>query len=1059
MKRLLVTDTHLGLYSDADAWLEIVLNFFKDVVKYCYKNEIKEIIHLGDFFDNRRSLNTKTQHTAHRIAKILGFQDLHTYIIVGNHDCYYKNQIHPNTLELFKEYKHITVIDEITKLDNILLVPWGESPEGTQNAEYCFGHFAIKGFYMNDSYKCKDGLDKVTFKDFKKVLSGHFHTPSSNSNIIYLGAPYGQTFNDAGGIRGFHVFDDGKLEFIEYTNAPKFVKIFTNPEPLNENDVKGNIVRIIFTEDFGTTQNQQIIDNILECEPFLYSINYSNIDSEEEAVDETAIMDTKDQIVEQYIDTHQFPVNIKIGTLKSMFKKLMREAGQGETKIRAADGTRIECNSVGFQNFLSFGSKWHDIELYKGVNFVTGMDVDKGKSNGAGKSSFLETIPFALFGKTARDIKQDQIVNWKNKKNCQVVFRFKIKDTLYEVKRGLKPGLLEIYEGGELIKQDAHKSDYQTMFEEIFGMDAKMFMNLIHSNLNNSANIMSMKKPEKRTFLEKMFGLEIYSLMNKLCNKKLGSVENKKYKIETDVNSANEKIESCTRMKIKLALEIKSKQESIEKIDEIKEELDRLKEDNPNLDSDIETIQKEITDKRESFHKVTLQFETWKVKMDGEIAQLKKEIKEIEDQEEQRKKNKETQERIDKITEKAGSIDEITGKIEEIVSNEKEMSEKYDAKFIEVSDIEKDLVEFRTNLKNIEKNLEQLKEGICPVCGQDVTDPHTHYKNEQDSFKKKIATKEKKLDVVKKEKLGLLDELNEIRKKKDVLSKTKETLYKLQSDIKEVGTEEKKDELVSDKEDKIAKMQEATKLYDEKETKHSNEVTALKNKYEDLVVEQNAIKVKQKEYDLAKSEAKAEQKHIESLMEMIKEQDKEVIKQKEIIKGSEKSSLKLNEVVDYLNSIKDILKDENIKQFSIKLIMPFLNKQTNYYLSEVNYGFYVSIDKWLDIEIKGPGIRNASYENLSGGERRGIDIALQLSFLDIARTQAGIFPDLLVLDELLDSSIDAVGINELMKIIKVKQKEFDGKIFIITHRPEVDGELVDHEYKVVKENGFSKIVY
>jgi DNA repair exonuclease SbcCD ATPase subunit len=138
--------------------------------------------------------------------------------------------------------------------------------------------------------------------------------------------------------------------------------------------------------------------------------------------------------------------------------------------------------------------------------------------------------------------------------------------------------------------------------------------------------------------------------------------------------------------------------------------------------------------------------------------------------------------------------------------------------------------------------------------------------------------------------------------------------------------------------------------------------------------------------------------------------------------------------------------------------MPFLNKQTNYYLSEVNYGFYVSIDKWLDVEVKGPGIRNASYDSLSGGERRGIDIALQLSLLDIAQVQSGIFPDILVFDELLDSSIDGIGMDRLLKIIRTKQKESNNKIFIISHRQEIDAELIDHEYKVIKENGYSKVL-
>ena len=1058
MKRLLVTDTHLGLYSDADAWLDIVLSFYKDIVKYCFKREIKQIIHLGDFFDNRKSLNTKTQHQAHRIAKVLGFQDLHTYIIVGNHDCYYKNQIHPNTLELFKEYDHITVIDKPTKLDDILLVPWGQPDVDSQGAKYCMGHFDINGFYMNDSYKCKSGFDRSVFKDFDLTLSGHFHTPSSNHNIRYLGAPYGQTFHDADGIRGFHVFDEGKIEFIEYTKAPKFVKIKTTAEPLDPDKIEGNIVRIIFTDDFGTTRNQEIIDNILEHKPFLYSVNYANIESEEgETDDEVKIMDSKEQIVNSYIDANAFPTNINIATLKAMFIKLMKEAGQGESKIRSADGTKIECMSIGFQNFLSFGSKWQDVDLYNGVNFVTGIDMDKGKSNGAGKSSFLETIPFALFGKTARDINQTQIPNWKNKKKCQVVFRFKIDNVTYEIKRGLKPNILEIYKDGTLIDQDAHKTDYQSMFEEIFGMDVKMFMSLIHSNVNNSANIMSMKKGDKRVFLERMFGLEIYSAMNKLCNEKLRGLENREYKIKTDIESMTEKVDSCTRLKIKFQLEIKSKQEIIEKVDEIEEDLLVLIEKNPNLETEVEEIQNEIRKKETDFQKITLQFETWKAKLDAELKHLEKEIKQIEDLEEQRKKNTEVQARIDEIEKKTGKIKDIKEKIAEEDAKITKLSEDIQTKNEDIFFVEKELVELRTNLKTVEKNLELLAEGKCPVCGQDVTDPKTHYKKEITSYKKKITAREKKVTKLNNEKSSLEAAKKDLELIKNSLTKAMDRLYRLENQLKEAGSEEKADELRDDKNQKVEKIQEALNLYNEKKEKNTNEVSALKNKLSDLDEDLRRLNAKQKEYDLAESEAKSEKKHIKSLEGMIKEQDDEIVKIKGEMKGLHETGLKLKNISDYLNAIKSILKDENIKQYTIKQIMPFLNRQVNHYLSEVNYGFYVKIDKWLDVDIKGPGIRNASYDNLSGGERRGIDIALQLSMLDIARTQAGIFPDLLVFDELLDSSIDARGIHELMKIVRVKQKEFDGKIFIISHRDEIDNDMVDNQYKVVKKNGFSEV--
>jgi DNA repair exonuclease SbcCD ATPase subunit len=315
------------------------------------------------------------------------------------------------------------------------------------------------------------------------------------------------------------------------------------------------------------------------------------------------------------------------------------------------------------------------------------------------------------------------------------------------------------------------------------------------------------------------------------------------------------------------------------------------------------------------------------------------------------------------------------------------------------------------------------------------------------------------LFAVKAEKQSIMDDLKAVRDKKSTLDNAKEKLYRLENQIKEAGSEEKADELRDEKNSNIEKMQEALVKYNEKSEKHKTELEALKNKLTDLVREQSTISTKKRELELAESEAKSDQKHIESLQKMIDDQNDDIEKAKDKKESLSKTVLKFKDISDYLNAIKDILKDENIKQYTIKQIMPFLNKQVNYYLSEVNYGFYVKIDKWLDVDIKGPGIRNATYGNLSGGERRGIDISLQLSLLDVSRSQAGIFPDLLVLDELLDSSIDARGIHELMKIIKFKQKEFDGKIFVISHRDEIDGDLIDYLYKAVKKDGFSEIVY
>lgn len=1056
-KSVIFGDTHLGLYSDSDAWLEIVFNFYKHIVKYCIKNKIKTLYHLGDFFNNRKSLNTKTQHVAHRIAKILELaKDLHTYIIVGNHDCYYKNQIQPNTLELFKQYNHITVVDKIIRVEDALLVPWGEVPNSTQDAKYCFGHFAINGFHMNDSYKCKAGLDKSIFKDFEKVLCGHFHTPSSNDNIIYLGAPYGQTFHDAGGTRGYHEFEDGKLTFIEYKDAPKFFKYHTN-NPMAKEDVEGNIIQVIFDEDYGTTRNQEIVDNLLEFKPFLYSVNFTGIKTDDSEDISDAAIESKEQIAEQYIDNQMFASNINVATLKAMFRKMMREAGESKTNIKAGMGTKIECIDVGFKNFLSFGSQWQRIPLHNGVNFVTGIDKDKGKSNGAGKSSFLETIPFALFGKTARDIKQAQIINWKNKKNCQVVFRFKINDDVYEINRQLKPNRLEVFKNGTLIDQDAHKTDYQNMFEEIFGMDVKMFISLIHSNVNSSANILNMSKADKRKFLERMFGLVIYSDMNKICNDKLRDIEQKKYKIETDIAAADNQIDSCMKLKVKFREEINSKKSTLENVDEIKEELDKLKEDNPNIDKQLEDTYNEIKNKEKEFSSVRIEHEKYLVGVNSKIEQIEKEIRNIEALEEQKKENEKYQVKINAIIEKAGDIDKIFTDINEAERGLEQQNLLFNDANEAALVAYKKISDLEATLKVNEKGMALLADGKCPTCGADTKDPVANYKKDIASIKRKLTDNRKNYDIYKKDAEKHQEEAATFSNKIKVLHRTKDTLNSLKNNIKDINIIKNKQELLQEKDLIFQNKQDEIGTFSAKQKTHIDEINALKNKASQLGIDQNKIREAEKKYDLAVSKAEEVKKHIKSLNLMIKEQEEKAKKIAEGIQESGDNKKKLNTLADYINAIKVILKDENIKQFTIKQIMPFLNKQTNSYLSEVNYGFYVNIDKWLDVEIKGPGIRNASYGSLSGGEKRGIDIAMQLSLLDIARTQSGLFPDLLVFDELLDSSIDSRGINELMKIVKVKQKEFGGKIFIISHRDEIDGELVDYQYNVVKENSFSKV--
>lgn len=330
MKSLVVTDTHLGLYSDSDIWLKVVYDFFDHIFDYCEENNINNIIHCGDFFHNRKILNTKTQNIAIDIAKRKPV-DLQCYIAVGNHDCYYKNKIHPNTLRLFDEYSTISIIDKPFKIDNITIIPWKSPNQDFKwylpDADYCFGHFEISGFHMNDTYICRNGFDSNVFKKYKKVFSGHFHTPSVKGNIRYLGSPFQQTFHDEGSDRGFYIFEDEKLEFIKYDKAPKFIRMKT--EKIDFSKIEGNVVKLIFDEDYGTVKNQKIIDECIKMNPLKFSPDFTKVASIEDTDQENVKMEKREDMIKNYIENNKFPENINKKTLNSMFIKMMNE-GEGE---------------------------------------------------------------------------------------------------------------------------------------------------------------------------------------------------------------------------------------------------------------------------------------------------------------------------------------------------------------------------------------------------------------------------------------------------------------------------------------------------------------------------------------------------------------------------------------------------------------------------------------------------------------------------------------------------------------------------------------------------------
>ena len=236
MKIALISDTHFGIRNDSPLFLDYSLNYFENnFFPYLLENKIDQVIHMGDLMDRRKYVNFNTlSQVKKRFIDKFEENNIQLHITLGNHDVYYKNSNHINSVkELFyKGYSKIKLYEEPSEIVFgsvcIGIVPWINS----ENFEECVqfiqdnscsvlcGHFEINGFEVISGIRHEGGVEGFLFNNYDRVFSGHFHLKQTHKNIHYLGTQYQLSFADVGSKKGFHVFDTDtrELEFIENKN-------------------------------------------------------------------------------------------------------------------------------------------------------------------------------------------------------------------------------------------------------------------------------------------------------------------------------------------------------------------------------------------------------------------------------------------------------------------------------------------------------------------------------------------------------------------------------------------------------------------------------------------------------------------------------------------------------------------------------------------------------------------------------------------------------------------------------------------------------------------------
>ena len=355
------------------------------------------------------------------------------------------------------------------------------------------------------------------------------------------------------------------------------------------------------------------------------------------------------------------------------------------------------------------------------------------------------------------------------------------------------------------------------------------------------------------------------------------------------------------------------------------------------------------------------------------------------------------------------SIDKNKTKLQSLIDEGKVKKTKITEISDKIEDIRAktpDKEQFLTSLKGIEKtenevegNLKRLRKDIvfytsntnCPSCKQEI----------DENFRQET------LDDKAKEKVNLESRLEGIE---ELITETSERIELIEEKEKEIRQQEN---LILEQKSMIKSLFSQIQYIEQ-------EISDLENNNDNIQEEKDKL------YDFCET-----QRHT----------------------LEEKDSI-LNQKYNY-DVVYDLLKDAGIKSKIIKYYLPIINKLINKHLSSMNFFANFTLDEEFNETIKSRHRDTFSYMSFSEGEKLRIDLALILSWREIAKLKNSASCNLLILDEVFDSSLDAMGTDDLMKLLD--ELSINTNVFVISHKSDQLADKFSNYLSFEKKNNFSRI--
>jgi len=644
-------------------------------------------------------------------------------------------------------------------------------------------------------------------------------------------------------------------------------------------------------------------------------------------------------------------------------------------------------------------SHWNsELKFSSGTNALIGV-------MGAGKSSLLDSMCFALFGTfpalQARKLTLDDVImnRPQRRETAEVEVSFSMDGDNYSVKRVIERGKgttkAEIRKNGTIV--DVGSSRTTENVEKILKVNYDLFSRAIYSEQNGLDQFLTIPKGQRMRKIDSLLQIDKFE------------------SARSSTTTLGNRLKDSISDKSKIVDEMEEK-EDFGKMEEIKKEMEEIKEKQGQLKAESE----KLTTEREEFEK--------------ESKRIREELKEIKEKERER----------DVLS---GRIRNLSEDLESFkVINEKELREK-------ISKTEKELEKEKKKLEKIEKEIkenlarenkcmvsieelmnriENIKpvDGKCPTCNRKLTKEHK--KKIIDESKKKIKKQEDELKETKRKSKELETNSDVL---KEVIEGLKKNIYELEAMLsrsKEFDEKKKKLEESKKRKNEIEKELEERKMKIDEE-----KLEEMQKKLQELFGSYSEVRVKIENNERVLREREEQLKNLRERKETFEKYKEQIKKMQVISEDLKKFEKALKETQITLR--KEFVDAVNFTMDSIwEYLYPY-EDLTNIRLS-IKEGDY-------NLELKEAGGNWASVEGIaSGGERTTACLALRIAFALV------LAPNLkwLVLDE-PTHNLDAQAVEYLAEVLRTRVGEFVEQVFLITHDEKLEKAVTGYLYRLERK--------